>query len=85
MKKQYGFCRMALLLCAWLFSTVVWAYDFEADGIYYNILSSDDKTVEVTYKFSGGSYSGDVTIPETVTNGGIEYRVTAIGDDAFRG
>ena len=73
------------------FSTVVWAYDFEADGIYYNILSSDDKTVEVTYKsnFLGGryssDYSGDVSIPATVTHNGIEYRVTAIGFHAFDG
>ena len=71
---------MALLLCAWLFSSAVWAYDFEADGIYYNITSSDEKTVEVT---NGGDYSGDVTIPATVTNEESEYRVTAIGDWAF--
>ena len=25
MKKQYGFCRTALLLCAWLFSTAIYA------------------------------------------------------------
>ena len=84
MKKRYCFCRTALLLCVWLFSSAVWAYDFEADGIYYNILSSDDKTVEVTSKTGYSSdYSGDVTILATVTNEGIEYRVTAIGEDAF--
>ena len=88
MKKQYGFCRTALLLCAWLFSTAVWAYDFKADGIYYNIFSSDDKTVAVTYKsFSGGyyssDYSGDVIIPATVSYNGTVYSVTSIGDCAF--
>ncbi len=83
MKKQYGFCRTALLLCAWLFSSAVWAYDFEADGIYYNITSSGYKTVEVTGT-PDHNYSGDVTIPATVTtNEGIEYRVIAIGYDAF--
>ena len=72
---------MVLLLCAWLFSTAVWAYNFKAGGIYYDILSSDDKTVEVT--FGGEDYSGNVTIPETVTYEGSEYWVTAIGYGAF--
>lgn len=40
-----------LLLC----STVATAHDFEVDGIYYNILSEENKTVEITYK--GTSYS----------------------------
>ena len=76
-----------MLLSAWLFAPAAWAhdYDFHADGIYYNILSSDDKTVEVTYKSYSLDYSGDVIIPATVTNEGIEYRVTAIGFDAFAG
>ena len=66
------------------FSPAAWAYDFEADGIYYNILSLDDKTVAVTYEsFSGGDYSGDVVIPATVTHNGTEYRVTTIDDYAF--
>ena len=44
------------------------AYDFEADGIYYNIMSEAGKTVEVT---SGeNKYFGDVSIPVTVENGG---------------
>ena len=42
---------IALLL---LFSVAVNAHDFEVDGIYYNITSSTNKTVEVTYK--GSSY-----------------------------
>ena len=73
-----------MLLSVCLSAPAAWAYDydFEADGIYYNILSSDDKTVEVTTS-PNYSYSGDVTIPETVTNEGSEYRVTAIGERAF--
>ena len=82
MKKQYGFCRTALLLCAWLFSTAVWADNFVVDGIYYNITSSEYKTVEVTGT-PDRSYSGDITIPATVMYGGTKYRVTAIGDHAF--
>ncbi|MBR3854529.1 MAG: leucine-rich repeat domain-containing protein, partial [Bacteroidaceae bacterium] len=49
-----------LLLCC----TAASAADFEVDGIYYNILSSEDKTVMVT---SGSNeYTGAVTIPASV-------------------
>ncbi len=69
------------------FSPAAWAYDYDfyTGGIYYNITSSSDKTVEVTNKYlSGGNYySGDVTIPETITHNETEYRVTAIGKTAF--
>ena len=59
------------------------ACDFEEDGIYYHITSSN--TVEVTYLSSDyNSYIGDVNIPETVTHNGVTYTVTAIGDYAFR-
>ena len=65
------------------------AHDFEVGGIYYNITSAEDKTVEVT--FSGNShnsvtdeYTGEVAIPATVTHGGVTYRVTSIGGSAFR-
>ena len=64
------------------------AHDFEVGGIYYNITSAEDKTVEVT--FSGkdyatvdDEYTGEVAIPATVTHGGVTYRVTSIGVSAF--
>ena len=61
------------------------AHDFEVDGIYYNITSSTDKTVSVTYKGSNISawYSGSVVIPENITYDGITYLVNSIGDHAF--
>ena len=68
-----------MLLSAGLSAPAAWADNFVADGIYYNITSYSDKTVEVTK----GSYWGDVIIPETITNEGIEYRVIAIGNRAF--
>lgn len=40
------FAWAALLLC----STSLFAHDFEVEGIYYNIASSEEKTVGVTYK-----------------------------------
>ena len=58
------------------------AYDFEVDGIYYNITSTT--TVEVTYKDTNyASYSGNMTIPCAVTCNDKTYTVTAIGDYAF--
>lgn len=63
------------------------AYHFYAGGIYCNILSSSDLTVEVTYKeqYTYNSYSGDIIIPETVTYKDKIYSVTTIGDAAFFG
>jgi hypothetical protein len=64
-----------LLLC----SSVVCAHDFEVDGIYYNILSESDKTVEVTYKGNSYSlsnaYSNNVSIPECAIYNNIIYDV----------
>ena len=57
------------------------AQDFEVDGICYNILSEDDRTVMVTESPYG--YSGEVVIPAEVTYDGSTYAVTAIGDYAF--
>lgn len=59
-----------------------WTYDFEKDGIYYNLLSPG---VEVTYGSPNfNSYSGEVTIPQTVVRGDIYYSVNSISDNAFR-
>ena len=59
----------------------VWAYDFEVDGVYYNVI---DGGVEVTYQTTDyNSYSGSVTIPESVTNAGTTYSVISIGKNAF--
>ena len=60
-------------------------YDFEKDGVFYNILSIDPPTVTVTYMTSDyDSYSGDVIIPATVEHNGLTYTVTSIGSNAFR-
>ncbi len=57
------------------------AYDFEVDGIFYDI--NEDKAI-VSYDESVGPlYSGTVVIPETVTYDGTTYTVTAIKDGAF--
>lgn len=61
--------------------TIYYIYDFESNGIYYNIISEDDKTVEVTY--NQYKYTGDIVIPEKVTYSDTEYTVTAIDEGAF--
>ncbi len=67
-----------------LFANIVaMAYDFERDGLCYNITGSN--AVEVTYRSTSyNSYSGEVTIPATVTLAGVTYNVTAVGASAFR-
>ena len=88
MKRFYTRTLLAALLL--LCSTIATAHDFEVNGIYYNILSSSDKTVAVTFKgFScysySDEYSGAVTIPASVTYNGATYSVTSIGYSAFEG
>ena len=87
-QKLFPLCvaLLALVLC----NTPLFAEDFEVDGIYYNITSSTDKTVAVTYRgpyyYSySDEYSGAVTIPESVTYSGNTYSVTSIGYGAFFG
>ena len=63
------------------------AYDIIVDGIYYNLYSTD-KTASVTYfkKTSWSTYEGAVTIPSIIKDYyGATYRVTSIGEEAFRG
>lgn len=61
------------------------AYDFEVDGFYYNVISEEEKQVEVTYKdYSYNSYSGVINIPSLVAYNGNNYSVKRIGKNAFR-
>ena len=80
--KKLWLITIAALLC----SLTVSAHDFEVGGIYYDIISETDLTVEVTYDSNNfREYSGAVTIPSTVTYNGKTYRVTGIGSNAFNG
>ena len=59
------------------------AYDFQVDGIYYNL---NGEEVTVTYESGGimsNSYSDDVVIPSRITYEGKTYSVTSIGNYAF--
>ena len=84
--KQTKFWMTTLI--ALLCSLTASAHDFEVDGIYYNITSSANQTVGVTYQGTSYSfydeYSGTVTIPSAVTYNSKTYSVTSIGAEAFR-
>ena len=84
MKKQL-LSFVALLCVVWLTPARALAYDFEVDGIYYSkIVPSDTPSVKVTTNgYYSGSYTGAITIPETVTYKDETYSVTSIGDWAF--
>ncbi len=71
---------LALLVCLGAYSQ-----NFSQDGLYYKVLSADDKTCELTQRPTGSEdeCGSDVTIPATVTSNGVSYSVIAIGSGAF--
>ena len=87
--------KIGLFILACFYSISVDAYDFEVDGIYYNVTSITELTVETTnnasnpntYGEGDNSYfrsSGEISIPSTVVYNGSSFRVTAIGDGTFK-
>ena len=74
---------IATLLCSLMVNA-----EIKVDGIYYNILSEEDMTVEVTYNGSNAAYNtneyeGHVTIPATVVINSKTYTVTSIKANTF--
>ncbi len=54
------------------------------DGVRY-LIDSDAKTATVVAQSGDQKYSGDVVVPERVkANDGVEYPVTAFGENAFK-
>ena len=90
---KHKLLQSLMLIAVLLTCTHAYAHDFEAknsDGvtIYYNIISSTDKTCEVTFRGSystyySNEYTGSIVIPKTETYNGTTYSVTCIGDYAF--
>ena len=60
------------------------AIEFTVDGVRYSV-NNDNTTVTVAGYPSGSAPTGNLTIPESVTFGGISYPVTSIGGKAFYG
>lgn len=69
--------RFFSLIVLLLASSILYAYDFEYAGIYYNITSNH--TVEVTKSPYDKLYKGDIIIPSSV----YDYTVTSIECGAF--
>ena len=67
--------RKLMLIAVLLTGVNAFAHDFEVYGIFYNITSDSDLTVEVTYS-SSYKYTGSVVIPETVTYNNQRFKVT---------
>lgn len=88
MEKFYPKLILAIAGIACSFTSLAGDADFSVDGIYYNIISAEDKTVEVTWPDEtlwdeDPVYSGAITVPSTVNYNGSDYTVAAIGKVAF--
>ena len=61
----------------------------KVNGLYY-LLNENNHTATLTYRGTSysdysGEYSGNITIPKTITFEGIEYQVTGINSSTFSG
>ena len=90
MKMKYiflkSFCLVKVtfwLSITFIFNLPTYSYDFMKDDIYYNIISLDDLTLEVSNDNSHNSYKGSFSIPEKVDYMGKSFTVISIGDEAF--
>lgn len=59
------------------------AYDFEVDGIYYDVVSLTEFTCKVVKENDKSLYRGDIVIPEKVNYNGKELTVVEIADRVF--
>ena len=83
MNKQRLLLRFVLTLIFFCTNVGLYAYDFESDGIYYN-LNHNEKTAAVTSKGNNEKYTGIIVIPKNISYNGVIYSVTSIGYQAFR-
>ena len=73
--------KLFTLLLALVATTALWAADFEVDGIYYDIISTENLTVKVTN--GDNKYCGNVVIPSTINYKSRTLTVASIGKTAF--
>ena len=81
--KMKRLLQTSLLLLAVLLPATAMAYDFEVDGVYYISDLWDDFAIVCDQGEDGDHYSGNVTIPASVTIGDTTYPVTKINAYAF--
>ena len=80
--------RVLFIAISFIYSCVIYAHDFEVDGIYYNIVSEIDGTVEVSfrgdfYNSFEDEYIGHIVIPSSVIINNKTYSIISIGAEAF--
>lgn len=77
--------KLMLLFWGLALPLIANAHDFEIDNIFYNILSEEEKTCEVTSENDCiyERHLGEVHLSETVTYKGSTYTVVRIGECAF--
>ena len=78
---SFFLCLLATIQSAWGYD---FSYTYAGQTLYYNVIDYTSKKVEV-YNFPATRIEGSVEIPATVTNAGVIYAVTSIGEDAFDG
>ena len=78
MEKFYSL--LIALLCS---ASMLFAYDAQIDGIYYNFNSENKTATVVGENYYGGYTQTEIIIPEKVDYNGISYNVTSIGERAF--
>lgn len=69
-------------LCAIIaLPSMAFEYIYKGHALIYNVIDEEAKTVEV--KSPDENISGDVEIPEVVSEGSLDYSVSKIADNAF--
>ena len=81
MKMKTIITKLLMLTAVLLASTNVYAYDFEVDGIYYNVIDFNDLTCKIVP--GDNVYTGEIKIPSQITFNDRTFLVTEISDDAF--
>ena len=82
MKSKYR--KLLMFVIVTLTSLHLNAHDFEVNGIYYNVVSLESLTCEVSSPNEEESqYSGIISVPSEVTYKGRKLDVIGIGNSAF--
>lgn len=84
------FCGLALVGVLYVMFRDLNGHKFEVDGIYYEIVDDISNIVMITYQGNDWDaydheYEGSIEIPDSVIYKNQNYRVSEIGDNAFRG
>ena len=83
--------RLLFSLAFLLAAVSSWADSYLIDGIYYNIISPQERLCEVTHNPmekdqvhpDGTAYSGIVKVPQHIDIDGTDYTVAQVGKNAF--